>query len=109
MRLIPVFFSVMLGAISLVVVSHAFAEEGSSNRGQYEPLDDEALEKEYGIKAGAVQRDAPHPSEAEPGSAAVSGEDGEDTDTEGGTGGTGSADDAVENGEDEQSRKDNNG
>lgn len=108
MRLIPVFFSVMLGAILLVVVSHAFAEEGSSNSEQYEPLDDEALEKEYGIKAGAVQRDAP-PSDAEPGSDAVSGEGGDDTDTEGGTGGTGSADDAVENGEDEQSRKDNNG
>ncbi len=112
-------------------------QETSANSEQHQALDDAALEEKYGIKAGAVQRDeqpASDTSTAEEADAEESSDTSDATssdadsstdtesasadteststnadseDTEGGTGGTGSAEDAIQNGEDEQSNDDN--
>lgn len=50
MRLTPWFLPLALSAALLTTTSYVFADN-------HEPLDDEALEEEYGIKAGSVKRD----------------------------------------------------
>lgn len=103
MRLPPWLLSIALGSL-LLAAGPTLAEETESDDTQAEALDDAALEEKYAIKAGALQRDESASSGAEVGSSSVE-SDGEDN-AEGGTGGTGSADDAIVQGEDEQSEHD---
>ncbi|KPQ23198.1 MULTISPECIES: hypothetical protein [unclassified Halomonas] len=83
---------------------------GVASADEHEPLDDEALEEEYGIKAGSVKRDEENrssdTSESDSNGEEKQEEEEEEEDTEGGTGGTGSAEDAIEEGESEKSTDD---
>lgn len=103
MRLTPWLLSIVLGSL-LLAAGPTLAEETESDATQAEALDDVALEKKYGIKAGALQRDESASSGAKAGSSSI--ESDEEDNAEGGTGGTGSADDATVQGEDEQSSHD---
>lgn len=58
MRLTPWFLPLALSAALLTTTSYVFADN-------HEPLDDEALEEEYGIKAGSVKRDEQTSSDAD--------------------------------------------
>ena len=110
MRFTPWFLSLAVGTALMASAGSVLAEpEADADSEQHQALDDAALEEKYGIKAGAVQRDE---STADMAAADETEENtdngGDDSDnTEGGTGGTGSAEDAIENGEDEQSNDDN--
>ncbi|QNI01753.1 hypothetical protein HXW73_01675 [Halomonas sp. SH5A2] len=108
MRLTPWIMPFAFAAAMLSAASLASADEH-----EHEPLDDAALEEQYGIKEGAVKRDEQGRSSevSEPDS--NGGEDQDQAkeeeergDTEAGTGGTGSAEDAIEEGESEQSAED---
>lgn len=57
MRLAPWFLPLALSAALLTTSSYVFADNHGSAGEQHEPMDDEALEEEYGIKAGSVKRD----------------------------------------------------
>lgn len=97
-----------LSAALLTTTSYVLADSHVSEGEQHEPLDDAALEEQYGIKAGAVKRDEEDSAEQPNGDDENNGEitaDGDEA-AEGGTGGTGSSDDAIENGEDEESTDD---
>jgi hypothetical protein len=140
MRLTPWILPFALSAALLTTTSYVFADNHESEgghepeSGQYEPLDDAALEEEYGIKAGSVKREESEESDSEHSTDTTNGagnaeedsseensdddrssasnsddenngevtDEGEET-AEGGTGGTGSSEDAIENGEDEES------
>lgn len=135
MRLTPWILPFALSAALLTTTGYVFADNHASEGGQHEPLDDEALEEEYGIKAGSVKRDEGvssneseddneqarvHEEEEEEEKneveASVEGEDDvalETGDSEGrnpeaGTGGTGSPDDAIHSSEEENSDNDEN-
>lgn len=105
MRLTPWIIPFVFAAAMLGATSAASADEH-----EHEPLDDEALEEEYGIKAGAVKRDeegrSSDASDSDSNSGEQQEEQEEETNTEAGTGGTGSSDDAIEEGESEQSAED---
>lgn len=110
MRLTPWFLSWVAGTALIASTGSVLAEPDThTDSEQHQALDDAALEEKYGIKAGAVQRDEASTDRAVADDAEGSPDDGgDDRDpTEGGTGGTGSAEDAIENGEDEQSNGDN--
>lgn len=109
MRLTPWIMPFAFAAVMLSAASVAGADE-------HEPLDDAALEEEYGIKEGAVKRDegerssgtSESGSNSEENSEAVEKEEKEEEEgTEAGTGGSGSAEDAIEEGESEKSAEDN--
>lgn len=88
MRLTPWIMPLAFAAAMLAATSAATADEH-----EHEPLDDAALEEEYGIKAGAVKRDAEgrssDASDAESNGAEEEKEENEETSA--GTGGTGDA------------------
>ncbi|HDZ46594.1 hypothetical protein LCGC14_0453500 [marine sediment metagenome] len=157
MRLTPWILPLALSAALLTTTSYVFADNHEDEDQQHEPLDDAALEEEYGIKAGSVKRDpvensdsdsesdseqpsdeedrsedeqdeaSEEPADDEARSSAdesaadvtenerkeMAGEenngeitaDGDEV-AEGGTGGTGSAEDALANGEDDESTED---
>nr|WP_298055385.1 hypothetical protein [uncultured Halomonas sp.] len=131
MRYTPWILPFVLSAALLTATSYVVADN-------HEPLDDAALEKEYGIKAGSVKRDEEEASSSESaasdnqassreeeqeenngeGEAAREGEDdvelepgpSEERSPEAGTGGTGSPEDAIHSSEEENSENaDNDG
>lgn len=97
MRLTPWIMPFAFAAAMLAISGTATADEH-----EYEPLDDQALEEEYGIKEGAVKRDeedrSSDVSESERNGA--EGEE-ENEETSAGTGGSGDAN--ADNGESEDS------
>lgn len=129
MRLTPWFLPVALSVALMATASYAFADENNEGeQDQHAPLDDQALEKEYGIKAGSVKRDqetlASHAEEATKQASARedaqdqseeaatrAGEDdvelapgnSEERSPKAGTGGTGSPEDAIHSSEEENS------
>ena len=123
MRLTPWFLTFALSAALLTTASYTFADNHESEGEQHTPLDDQALEEEYGIKAGSVKReeeasssnsnDADEKGEEE---ATRAGEDdvalepgkSEERSPAAGTGGTGSPEDAIHSSEEENSEKDKN-
>ncbi|WP_404376435.1 hypothetical protein [Vreelandella aquamarina] len=109
MQFPPWLLSFVFGTALIASSGSVLAEtEAETDSGQHQALDDAALEEKYGIKAGSVQRDEqPSNVAATDEASAEEGADNGGEDTEGGTGGTGSAEDAIENGEDEQSNDDN--
>ncbi|CEP37852.1 MULTISPECIES: hypothetical protein [Halomonadaceae] len=136
MRLAPWFLPFALSAALLTTTGYVLADNHDAEGEQHEPLDDEALEEEYGIKAGSVKRDeetsssdsdgtdeqarAREEEEEEEkgeevatsaGEADVELEPGksEERNPEAGTGGTGSPDDAIHSSEEENSEDDEEG
>ncbi|WP_447046265.1 hypothetical protein [Vreelandella sp. H-I2] len=134
MRLTPWLLPFALSAALLTTTSYVFADNHESESEQQKPLDDEALEEEYGIKAGSVQRDedegasssdsegadeqsrvSEEEEEEEKGEeeATRAGEDdvalepgdSEERNPEAGTGGTGSPEDAIHDSEEENSKE----
>ncbi|WP_085917712.1 hypothetical protein [Halomonas sp. CSM-2] len=97
MRLTPWIMPLAFAAAMLAATSAATADEH-----EHEPLDDAALEEEYGIKAGAVKRDAEDRSSdvSESERNGAEGEE-ENEETSAGTGGSGDAN--ADNGESEDS------
>jgi hypothetical protein len=65
MRLAPWFLPLALSAALLTTTSYVFADNHEAGGEQHEPLDDAALEEEYGIKAGSVKRDEETSSDAD--------------------------------------------
>ena len=57
MRLTPWMLPFALSAVLLMTTGYALADGLASEAEQHGPLDDAALEEEYGIKAGSVKRD----------------------------------------------------
>lgn len=57
MRLTPWLLPFALSAALLTTTGYVFADSHESEDEQHEPLDDEALEEKYSIKAGSVKRD----------------------------------------------------
>lgn len=135
MRLTPWFLTFALSAALLTTASYTFADNHESEGEQHTPLDDQALEEEYGIKAGSVKREEEASSsnsndadeqvrvreeeeEEEKGEeeATRAGEDdvalepgkSEERSPAAGTGGTGSPEDAIHSSEEENSEKDKN-
>ena len=135
MRLTPWFLTFALSAALLTTAGYTFADNHESEGEQHTPLDDQALEEEYGIKAGAVKREEEASSsnsndadeqvrvreeeeEEEKGEeeATRAGEDdvalepgkSEERSPAAGTGGTGSPEDAIHSSEEENSEKDKN-
>lgn len=136
MRLAPWFLPFALSAALLTTTGYVFADTHESEGQQYEPLDDAALEEEYGIKAGSVKRDEDagtassdsegadeqmrvreeEEEEKKEEVATSAGEDdvelepgkSEERSPEAGTGGTGSPDDAIHSSEEENSDNDKN-
>lgn len=106
MRLTPWFLPFALSAVLLTTAGYAVADSHSSEEEQSETepsemLSDEALEEQYGIKAGSVKR-------AEEGTGTGSKENAEPESAEdeerspaAGTGGTGSPEDAIQSSEEE--------
>lgn len=117
MRLTPWFLPFALSAALLTTTGYALADTQASEGEQHAPLDDEALEKEYGIKAGSVKRDGETSSDKTAVSSAGEGEenvelepeDGEQRSPEAGTGGTGSPEDAIHESEEENSQESEKG
>lgn len=111
MRLTPWFLPFALSAALLTTTGYVFADNHPSEGEQHKPLNDAALEEEYGIKAGAVKREESErgaSSEQPNGADENNGEitaDGDEV-AEGGTGGTGSPEVAIESGEDDKSTED---
>ncbi|WP_339935555.1 hypothetical protein [Vreelandella glaciei] len=129
MRFTPWILPLALSAALLTTTGYVFADNHETESEQHEPLNDEALEKEYGIKAGSVKRDeVASSSDAEDTNeqtrvreeeeeeeekheevATSAGEDdveletgkSEERNPEAGTGGTGSPDDAIHSSEEE--------
>ena len=135
MRLTPWFLTFALSAALLTTAGYTFADNHESEGEQHKPLDDQALEEEYGIKAGSVKREEEASSsnsndadeqvrvreeeeEEEKGEeeATRAGEDdvalepgkSEERSPAAGTGGTGSPEDAIHSSEEENSEKDKN-
>lgn len=134
MRLTPWMLPFALSAALLTTTGYALADSHDAEGEQHEPLDDAALEEEYGIKAGSVKRDEETSSssaddtdeqararEAEKekneevatseGEADVELAPGssEERSPEAGTGGTGSPEDAIHSSEEENSKGDEEG
>lgn len=138
MRLTPWMLPFVLSAALLTTSGYVLADNHESEGEQHKPLDDEALEEEYGIKAGSVKRDEEedasssdsdgtdeqarvHEEEEEEekneevatsaGEADVALEPGEseERNPEAGTGGTGSPEDAIHSSEEENSEDDEEG
>ena len=129
MRLTPWLLPFALSAALLTTTSYVFADNHESESEQQKPLDDEALEEEYGIKAGSVKRDedegasssdsegADEQSRVSEEEATRAGEDdvalepgdSEERNPEAGTGGTGSPEDAIHDSEEENSKENKNG
>ncbi|MCH4813997.1 hypothetical protein [Vreelandella neptunia] len=65
MRLTPLFLTFALSTALLTTTSYVFADNHEAGEEQHEPLDDAALEEEYGIKAGSVKRDEETSSDAD--------------------------------------------
>lgn len=130
MRLTPWILPLALSAALLTTTSFVWADNHESTGEQHEPLDDAALEEEYGIKAGSVKRDEDGASSNESvasseqassreeeqeengeGEATREGEGdvelesgpSEERSPEAGTGGTGSPEDAIHSSEEENS------
>ena len=109
MRLTPWFLPFALSAVLLTTTGYVFADTQASKGEQHAPLDDEELEKEYGIKAGSVIRNGVQGEKNTVVSSA--GEDNvelepssdEERSPEAGTGGTGSPEDAIHSSEEENS------
>ena len=57
MRLTPWFLTFALSAALLTTAGYTFADNHETEGEQHKPLDDQALEEEYGIKAGSVKRE----------------------------------------------------
>jgi len=133
MRFTPWILPLALSAALLTTTGYVFADNHETEGEQHEPLNDEALEKEYGIKAGSVKRDDVASSSAAEDTneqtrvreeeeeeekneevATSAGEDdveletgkSEERNPEAGTGGTGSPDDAIHSSEEENSEDD---
>ncbi|WGI25805.1 hypothetical protein QEN58_01765 [Halomonas alkaliantarctica] len=136
MRLTPWMLPFALSAALLTTTGYVFADSHESEGGQHEPMDDAALEEEYGIKAGSVKRDEDEGTSSSDsegadeqarvreeeeeknedvatseGEANVELEPGasEERSPEAGTGGTGSPDDAIHSSEEENSEDDEEG
>jgi hypothetical protein len=138
MRLTPWLLPFALSAALLTTTGYVLADNHESEGEQHEPLDDEALEEEYGIKAGSVKRDEDEGTSSSgsesadeqarvreeeeeeekneevatsEGEADVELEPGksEDRNPEAGTGGTGSPEDAIHSSEEENSEDDEEG
>ncbi|MGQ7263788.1 hypothetical protein [Vreelandella sp. V005] len=135
MRLTPWFLTFAMSAALLTTAGYTFADNHESEGEQHKPLDDQALEEEYGIKAGSVKREEEVSSsnsdeqvrvreeeeeeekveEEKSGEATRAGEDdvalepgkSEERSPAAGTGGTGSPEDAIHSSEEENSDKDN--
>lgn len=65
MRLTPWILPLALSAALITTTNYVLADNHESGDKQHEPLDDAALEEEYGIKAGAVKRDPVEDSDSE--------------------------------------------
>ena len=85
-------------AVALMLGSSAIVHADDD----HEPMDDAALEEEYGIKAGSLIRHEDDSDEQESGEAANNNENDEEESPEAGTGGSGSPGDAHNGSEDEQ-------
>lgn len=136
MRLTPWLLPFALSAALLTTTGYVLADNHESEGEQHEPLDDAALEEEYGIKAGSVKRDVDMSSsdsddtdeqarareeeeeeEKNEGIATSEGEadvelepgKSEERNPEAGTGGTGSPEDAIHSSEEENSEDDEDG
>ena len=116
MRLTPWLLPFALSAALLTTTGYVFADSHESEGEQHEPLDDEALEEEYGIKAGSVKRDEDEGTSYGASSASTEDKDvelepgkSEDRNPEAGTGGTGSPEDAIHSSEEENSEDDEEG
>ncbi|BBI48106.1 hypothetical protein HORIV_05270 [Vreelandella olivaria] len=136
MRLTPWMLPFALSAALLTTTGYALADSHESEGEQHEPLDDAALEEEYGIKAGSVKRDedmsssdaddtdeqarAREEEEEEEKNEGVATSEGEadvelepgkseERNPEAGTGGTGSPEDAIHSSEEENSEDDEDG
>jgi len=138
MRLTPWLLPFALSAALLTATGYVFADNHAAEGEQHEPLDDEALEKEYGIKAGSVKREEDEGASSNDsegideqarvreeeeeeekneevatseGEADVELEPGEsqERNPEAGTGGTGSPEDAIHESEEENSEEGKDG
>jgi len=100
MRLTPWIMPFAFAAAMLAGTSAATADEH-----EHEPLDDKALEEEYGIKEGAVKRDEEDRSSdtSESESNGAEEEEEENEETSAGTGGTGDANTDNEESDDSES------
>ena len=116
MRLIAWVLPFTFSAALIATTGYVFADNHAPENEQHAPLDDKALEEEYGIKAGSVKRDGELSSNAagEASDQTRAGEDdvelepatGEEESPGAGTGGTGSPDDAIHSSEEENSAND---
>ena len=124
MRLTPWMLPFALSAVLLMTTGYALADGLASEAEQHGPLDDAALEEEYGIKAGSVKRDEEMSSsnadeaqvreeEKEKNEEVATSEgeadvelapgNSEERSPQAGTGGTGSPEDAIHSSEEENS------
>ncbi|WP_235041160.1 hypothetical protein [Vreelandella profundi] len=116
MRLVTWVLPFTLSAALFATTGYVFADNHAPEEGQHAPLDDKALEEEYGIKAGSVKRDGELSSSdtSEASDQTRAGEDdvelapstGEEESPGAGTGGTGSPNDAINSSEEENSQND---
>ncbi|CAM3749019.1 MULTISPECIES: hypothetical protein [Halomonas] len=103
-------------AALLATTGYVFADNHAPENEQHAPLNDKALEEEYGIKAGSVKRDGELSSNdaGEASDQTRAGEDdvelapstGEEESPGAGTGGTGSPNDAIHSSEEENNDND---
>ncbi|MGO2393647.1 MAG: hypothetical protein ACTH69_16325 [Halomonas sp.] len=103
-------------AALLATTGYVFADNHAPENEQHAPLNDKALEEEYGIKAGSVKRDGELSSNdaGEARDQTRAGEDdvelapstGEEESPGAGTGGTGSPNDAIHSSEEENNDND---
>ncbi|MEA2120464.1 hypothetical protein [Halovibrio sp. HP20-50] len=105
MRLTPWILPFALSAVLLTTTGQVFADNHASEGEQHEPLNDEALEETYGIKAGSVKRqdEANNSGEEDMTSESESSDD-EERSPDAGTGGTGSTQNAINSSEAENSQ-----
>lgn len=107
MRLTPWILPFALSAALLTTTGYVFADNHAPEGEQHEPLDDEALEEEYGIKAGSVKRQDEANNSGEDNMTSESeseSSDDEERSPDAGTGGTGSSQNAINSSEAENSQ-----